>query len=121
MRFLGNILWFLTGGLILGLSWTLAGVFWCITIVGIPWGLQCFKFAKLMFAPFGKEVRFGGGVVSFLANIFWIVLTGVPLAIESTVVGAVFCCTIIGIPWGLQCFKYAKLALMPFGAEIVRK
>ena len=120
MRFLGNILWFFTGGLILGLSWAIAGLFWCVTIIGIPWGLQCFKFAKLMFAPFGKEINWGGGPISLLANIAWVVLTGVPLAIESAAIGVVLCITIVGIPWGLQCFKFAKLALLPFGAKVRR-
>ena len=59
MRFIGNLLWFLVAGLWLSLGWLLAGLFWCITIVGIPWGLQCFKFAKLTAAPFGKDVIIG--------------------------------------------------------------
>lgn len=102
----------------MGLSWALAGVLWCITIVGIPIGVQCFKFAGLAFFPFGKEVRYGGGVVSLLLNILWLVLTGIPLAIEAALIGALFCVTIIGIPFGLQSFKIAKLALMPFGSEV---
>lgn len=118
MGCLGNILWFIFGGFIMGLSWALAGVLWCITIVGIPIGVQCFKFAGLAFFPFGKEVRYGGGVVSLLLNILWLVLTGIPLAIEAALIGALFCVTIIGIPFGLQSFKIAKLALMPFGSEV---
>ena len=57
MGCLGNVLWFLCGGLLSGLGWLAAGILWCITIVGIPVGLQCFKFASLSFFPFGKEVR----------------------------------------------------------------
>ena len=105
----------------MGLSWALAGVLWCVTIVGIPVGLQCFKFASLAFFPFGKEVQYGGGVGSLLLNILWLLVSGVLLAIESAVIGSVFCITIIGIPFGKQCFKIAKLALMPFGASIVQK
>ena len=71
MKTIGNILWFLFGGLIGGLSWVLAGCLWCITIVGIPVGLQCFKFASLAFFPFGKEVVYGGGGFSLLVNILW--------------------------------------------------
>lgn len=56
MSILGNILWFIFGGLLSGLSWILSGVIWCITIVGIPYGRQCFKFASMSFAPFGKEI-----------------------------------------------------------------
>lgn len=118
MRLIGNILWFIFGGLILGLSWFFAGIFWCITIIGIPWGLQCFKFATLAFAPFGKEIIYGGGVLSLLANIIWLLISGIPLAVEAFIIGCVFCITIVGIPFGKQCFKYAKLALMPFGATV---
>ena len=81
-------------------------------------GLQCFKFASLSFFPFGKEVVYGGGAGSFLLNIIWLVVSGLPLAIESVVIGALLCMTVAGIPFGLQQFKLAKLALMPFGSEI---
>ena len=96
----------------------LAGLLWCVTIVGIPIGLQCFKFASLAFFPFGKEVRYGGGTVSLLLNLIWILVSGIPLAVTAAANGILLCCTIIGIPFGLQCFKMAKLALMPFGAEV---
>ena len=119
MRIIGNIIWFIFGGIILGLSWALFGIIWCITIVGIPVGLQCFKFASLAFFPFGKDVIYGGGIGSLLLNIIWLIVSGIALAIESFVIGLVFCITIIGIPFGLQCFKLAKLSLMPFGASIL--
>ncbi|HJA91791.1 MAG TPA: YccF domain-containing protein, partial [Candidatus Eisenbergiella merdipullorum] len=106
-------------GCVSGLSWCLAGVLWCITIVGIPVGLQCFKFASLCFFPFGKEIHYGGGAGSLLLNIIWILVSGLPLAIESAVMGCLLCVTVIGIPFGLQHFKIAKLALMPFGSEVV--
>lgn len=118
MSCLGNLLWFLCCGLWQGLSWLLAGLLWCITIVGIPIGLQCLKFATLAFFPFGKDVRYGGGTVSFLLNLIWIFVSGIPLAATAAINGILLCCTIIGIPFGLQCFKMAKLALMPFGTEI---
>lgn len=92
----------------------------CITIIGIPVGIQCFKLASLSFFPFGKEVRYGGGAVSFLVNLIWLVLSGLPLAAEHALMGILLCVTVIGIPFGLQQFKLAKLALMPFGAECVR-
>lgn len=118
MSCLGNILWFIFGGFISGLSWALAGCLWCITIVGIPVGTQCFKFAALSFFPFGKEVEYGGGAGSLILNIIWLLVSGLPLAIESVVIGCVLCITVIGIPFGLQQFKLAKLALMPFGARV---
>ena len=107
MGCLGNLLWFLFGGALSGLSWGLAGCLWCITILGIPVGLQCFKFASLCFFPFGKEIRYSSSTGSFLLNIFWLLFSGFWLALEH-----------VGIPFGLQQFKIAKLALMPFGAEI---
>lgn len=101
-----------------GISWLGAGLLWCITIIGIPVGLQCFKFASLSFFPFGKEVRYGGGAGSLFLNIIWLIVSGLPLALESLVIGALLCVTIVGIPFGLQQFKLAKLALMPFGSEV---
>ena len=85
--------------------------------MGIPVGLQCFKMAKLAFFPFGKEVVYGGGF-SFLVNLLWIVLFGWEMALGYVALGLVWCATIVGVPVGLQCFKMAKLALMPFGAEV---
>ena len=99
MGCLGNLLWFVFGGFISGLSWVLAGVLWCITIVGIPVGVQCFKFAGLSFFPFGKEVKYGGGAGSLLLNIIWILLSGLPLAWELAFLGVVFGITVIGIPF----------------------
>lgn len=118
MGCLGNIIWFVFGGLIMGLSWLLVGGLWCITIVGIPVGLQCFKLASLAFMPFGREVKYGGGTGSLILNILWIIFGGLELAFEAAVIGLILCITIIGIPFGLQCFKIAKLALMPFGTDI---
>ena len=116
---LANIIWFIFGGWYIGLSWLALGVIWCCTIIGIPYGIQCFKFAKLSTCPFGKEVAYGTSTGSFIMNIIWILLTGVPMAIEHAVTGLALCCTIIGIPFGLQHFKMAKLAFMPFGASVV--
>ncbi len=116
MSCLGNLLWFIFGGCISGL---LAGCLWCISIIGIPYGIQCFKFASMSFFPFGKEIVYGGGAVSFIVNVIWILISGIPLAVEHLVIGCLLCVTIIGIPFGLQQFKLAKLALMPFGTSIV--
>ena len=113
------MLWFIFGGFFSGLSWVLAGCLWCITIVGIPIGLQCFKFAGLAFWPFGKEIEYGGGAMSLVANIFWLILSGIPMAIADVVTGCLWCITIVGIPFGKQFFKLAKLSLMPFGARVV--
>lgn len=92
MSVLGNILWFVCGGLLSGLAWVLSGCLWCITIIGIPIGL--------------------------LANIVWLIVSGIPMAVGNAAIGVVCCITIIGIPFGRQFFKIAKLALLPFGATV---
>lgn len=119
MNTLGNVIWFIFGGFLGGLGWLLAGIIWCITIIGIPIGLQCFKFAGLSFWPFGKEVIYSTSSMSFLVNIIWLIISGFPLALAHCFSGIILCITIIGIPFGKQSFKLAKLALMPFGARIV--
>ena len=119
MRIIGNIIWILLGGLEAAVVWFVLGLLWCITILGIPVGLQCFKFASLTIWPFGRDVEYGGGVGRLLLNILWIIFGGLIMAILHALIGLLYCITIIGIPFGLQHFKMAKLALMPFGAEIV--
>jgi uncharacterized membrane protein YccF (DUF307 family) len=120
MKLIGNLLWLVLGGFLLALGWVLAGLLCCLTIVGIPLGLQCFKFANLALWPFGRQIDFSRiGAVSLLANILWIIFCGMELALTAVVPGLIFCVTIIGIPFGLQYFKFAKLALMPFGARII--
>ena len=118
MSILGNIIWLVFGGLLSALGWCVAGLIWCVTLIGIPWGIQCFKFAKLSLAPFGKTVKPGGGAPSLLANIVWLLFSGLALAISHAVCGLLFCLTIVGIPFGKQHFKLAALALTPFGARV---
>ena len=108
MGFLGNILWFLFGGFLSGLSWLISGLVWCITIIGIPYGIQCFKFASLSFIPFGRDIEYGGGIASLFANVIWLIFFGIPMAIENLFFGCVWCITIVGIPFGIQFFKIAK-------------
>ena len=121
MKIIANILWIVFGGIILSLLWFISGILLCITIIGVPLGIQCFKFSALMLAPFGKEIHYSGKISSFLLNFLWILLFGWELAMTSAVIGLFWCITIIGIPIGIQCFKFAVLAFMPFGAEIVDK
>ncbi len=120
MNFIGNLIWIICGGLFSAIGWWLAGILWCITIVGIPVGLQCFKMSSLSLNPFGKEVIDEGGAVSCLLNIIWFFVSGLELAIGNFIIGCVLCVTIIGIPFGMQFFKIARLALFPFGARIVK-
>lgn len=119
MRLLGNILWFILGGFVMAVSWFAAGILWCLTIIGIPVGIQCFKFAVLSLWPFGKEIVYHPSTSSFLLNVIWLVFSGWILALEHFVGGILLVITIIGIPFAKQSFKLARLALMPFGAEIV--
>ena len=120
MRTIGNILWFIFGGLLGGLAWVFAGCIWCITIIGIPVGLQCFKFATLAFWPFGKEIVYGNGMFSFLVNLIWIVFFGWEMALGNLIVGCIWCITIVGIPFGKQFFKMARLSFMPIWCQCDR-
>ncbi len=118
MSCLGNIIWFVFSGFWTGLFWFFVGCLWCITIIGIPIGLQCFKIACLSLWPFGKEVYFGNSSSNLLLNILWIIFGGIELAIVHVITGLILCVTIIGIPFARQSFKLAQLSLMPFGARI---
>ncbi len=119
MSLIGNIIWIIFGGFIVSLLWLLFGVLWCLSIVGIPIGLQCFKFATLTLAPFGKDIRYGTKTTSLILNILWIFFGAIEISVTCLILGVIFCITIIGIPFGIQYFKLAKLAFMPFGAEII--
>jgi len=121
MRFIGNIIWLLLGGLIEAFLWFVIGLILCITIIGIPFGVQCIKIAGFVLWPFGREIVPGGfGVMGAVANIIWIIVCGIALALTHIVFALLYCITIIGIPFGLQHFKLAKLSLIPFGAQIRR-
>ena len=121
MNFIGNILWIILGGLIISLYYALMGLLFCITIVGIPFGVQLFKLAGFALNPFGHEVVSGPndtGCLSILMNIIWIVFGGIEIALMHVGLGIALCVTIIGIPFGLQHFKMSLLALVPFGKRI---
>jgi uncharacterized membrane protein YccF (DUF307 family) len=117
MKTLGNIIWIIFGGLLSSIAWLILGLLLCITIVGIPFGKQCFKMAQLYLAPFGTEVQ-----THFekhpVMNIIWIVLCGWEMAVANLVTGIIFCITIVGIPFGKQWFKLTSLSLIPFGATL---
>ena len=121
MRVLLNIIWIICGGLLSAIGWWLTGLLWCITVVGIPVGIQCFKMSSISLNPFGKEVIYDGGAMSFLLNVLWFIFGGLELALGNFLIGIILCITIIGIPFGKQFFKIAKAALAPFGARVVRE
>lgn len=124
MSLLGNLIWFIFGGLFLGLGYILGGLILCLTIVGIPFGVQIMKLGVFAMWPFGREVvqrEKASGCLTILLNVVWIIFGGIEVALSHLALGVVFCCTIIGIPFGVQHFKLMILALMPFGHEVVRK
>jgi uncharacterized membrane protein YccF (DUF307 family) len=121
MGCLGNIIWIICGGLVGWLSWTIAGLLCCITIIGIPVGLQCFKIATFSLAPFGKGMVQTGGGVSFVANVVWAVLLGWELALVHLTSALLLCVTIIGIPFAVQSLKLAVISFAPFGYKVTYK
>ena len=131
MTLILNILWFVLGGFVAGLAWLLAALLLAITIVGLPWALAALRIAFFTFAPFGKQVvprevitgrdDLGTGSLGFLLNVVWFVLGGWYLAVIHVVHGVVLCVSIIGIPFGIQHFKLALIALAPVGKEVVER
>lgn len=123
LRTVLNIIWLVLAGFWLALAYVLAGVILCITIIGIPFGVQAFKLAGYALWPFGRVLvpsptRLKG--LSVIANILWFILAGWWLALAHLLTGILLCLTIIGIPLGVADFKMAGAALVPFGKEVVR-
>src|SRR5437762_8683278 len=124
MNFFGDIIWLIFGGLLAALGYIIGGVVLCITIIGVPWGLQCFKLAGLVLSPFGKRVVSDSsemGCLNIFCNLIWIVCGGLYTAIVHIVMGAILCITVIGLPWGRQHFKLVEISLMPFGKRIIHE
>ena len=122
MNTVGNILWFLLGGFIVAIIYYLIGFLMCITIIGIPFGIQLFKFGSYALWPFGHKIvdrPNEPGCVSVVMNILWIVTGWWEIALVHLIFGGILCLTIVGIPFGLQHFKMIVPALVPFGKSIV--
>jgi uncharacterized membrane protein YccF (DUF307 family) len=129
MTLILNLLWFIFGGFIAGLSWVLAGILMIVTIVGIPWAGAAFTVASFSFWPFGRiavdrrmltgRTDIGTGGLGLIGNIIWFVLAGWWLALGHLTAALVLAVTIIGIPFALQHIKLAILAVAPIGQEIV--
>ena len=118
MSLIGNLVFFVFGGFLIFLGYVLGGIVLCLTIIGIPFGLMCFRLAGGVIAPFGREVRETeppGGTVALIMNIIWIILPGLELAIMHLLLAAFFALTIIGIPLAKQHIKLLPMALLPFG------
>ena len=129
MRFIGNVLWFILGGALMGLGWWLAGLIAYLSIICIPWGKACFIIGQFAFFPFGKEAvsrryinnkdDIGTGMLGTIGNVVWFIFAGVWLAIGHVISALICFVTIIGIPFGIQHLKLAALALAPIGKTIV--
>ena len=121
MGCLMNFLWLIFGGIFTAVEYLVSSLLMMITI-GIPFGIQTLKLAMLALWPFGKTVRSGersGGCLYVLMNVLWIFLGGIWICLSHLGFGILLCITIVGIPFGLQHFKLAALALTPFGKDIV--
>lgn len=121
MSILGNVIWFLFGGVFIFLEYIISGLLLCLTIVGIPFGVQCIKLSLLGLTPFGRVVTqgdAGSGFLSVLLNIIWILIGGIWIALTHLIFGLLFAITIVGIPFAKQHFKLASLALSPFGKRL---
>ncbi len=121
MRIVGNVLWLIFAGIWLAFGYALSGLILCITIIGIPFGIQAFKLAGLTLWPFGRSVArtANGGCLEVVFNIVWLVFFGWELFLLHIFTGVLLCVTIIGIPFGIQAFKLSMLALWPFGHSVV--
>jgi uncharacterized membrane protein YccF (DUF307 family) len=129
MRTLGNIIWFLLGGFFMGITWWLAGIIMFISIIGIPWSKACFVIGTFTFFPFGKKAvsrkdltgkrDIGTGCPGLIGNVIWFVLCGLWLAIGHVISAILNFISIIGIPFGIQHLKLARISLAPIGKTIV--
>src|ERR1051325_2558000 len=122
MNTIGNLIWLLFGGLITAFGYIIGGFGLCCTIIGIPFGLQCFKLASFILWPFGRmavTTSSGSGCLALLCNIIWILCGGLWIAIAHIVFGILLFITVIGIPFAKQHFKLVEISLMPFGKTIV--
>lgn len=121
MKILGNILWLLLGGLPIAFGYAVSGLGLCITIIGIPFGIQAFKLAALSLLPFGRvigERESAHGCVAVAFNLIWLLTSGIAIALTHLLLAALCAVTIIGIPFARQHIKLVSLALTPFGREI---
>lgn len=122
MNFLGNIIWLVFGGFFSFIGYMVGGFMMCLTIIGIPFGLQMFKIGFFTLWPFGSQIRdaeYSTGCISTILNIVWALTGGICMAINHLFFGFLLCLTIIGIPFGRQHFKLMSLCFTPFGKVII--
>lgn len=119
---IGNILWLIFGGFFSAVGYFIGGALLCLTIIGIPFGLQCFKLGLFVLRPFGLQAvpsQSNSGCLSVILNIFWLLWSGLGIAIMHIIFGCLLCITIVLFPFGKQHFKMVEVALLPFGKKIV--
>lgn len=121
MRFLGNIIWLLFGGIFMALGYVVAGLIMCLLIVTIPFGIQAFKLALFTLFPFSSALvrRSEAGAGSLIGNVLWFVLAGWWLAFGHLISALLLTITIIGIPLAVVHMKLALVSLAPFGKEVI--
>jgi uncharacterized membrane protein YccF (DUF307 family) len=122
MNLLGNIIWLLFGGFLAAIGYFVGGLMLCISIIGLPWGLQCFKLGFVVLWPFGKQIvpnEGASGCLSLFCNIVWLLCGGLYTALIHLVFAAILFITIIGIPFARQHLKLMELSLMPFSRRVV--
>lgn len=118
-KLLGNIIWWIFGGIATAVEYFTAGLVLCITIIGIPLGLQLFKMGLVMLFPFGSEISPASkNPFGVIGNVLWAILAGIWIALTHVVLGVLLFITIIGIPWAKKHFMFAKVAMTPFGREV---
>jgi uncharacterized membrane protein YccF (DUF307 family) len=118
MSLLGNIIWLVFGGLLIGLGYIIGGATLCLTIIGIPFGIQSIKIGIAALAPFGKEIReapHANDTLRVIFNVIWLVLFGWAIALSHLALAVLLAITIIGLPFAKQHIKLVPLALFPFG------
>jgi|SRR5690554_881922 len=123
MNFIGNIIWLIFGGFVIAIEYFIASLLLFVTIAGIPFGLQTLKLAGLALWPFGRETRVvesSNDALSITMNIVWFFVGGVWIFLSHFALGVILAISMIGFPWARQHFKMTKLALKPFGREIVQ-
>lgn len=126
MRTLINVLWMTVGGgFAIALQYALGGLLLCLTIVGVPFGLQCFKLAGLALWPLGREVQDDPqgaprGLLGLGLNLLWLVCGGLTTFLSHLALALGLAISVIGIPFALQHMKLATLALFPFGRRVVQ-
>ena len=121
MSTLGNVIWLIFGGLLAGLGYIIGGLSLCLTIVGIPFGIQSIKLGFAAFAPFGKEVverERANSTLRVIFNVIWLVLFGWEIAVAHLTSALILAITIIGLPFAKQHVKLVPLALFPFGRDL---